>query len=115
MSDNKALFLSDILATAWFAVDLAKVSDGDTVAIWGAGPGTSQSPSSCDAHHSVLLTPQAVQALHAFASLQQDSLSSDMQNRLSPVMLFTAHLMCFCVYQFVLVYASVFQMGTSLC
>ena len=39
MSDNKALFLSDILATAWFAVDLANVRDGDTVAIWGAGPG----------------------------------------------------------------------------
>ena len=39
LSDNKALFLSDILATAWFAVDLAKVADGDTVAIWGAGPG----------------------------------------------------------------------------
>lgn len=41
LSDNKALFLSDILATAWFAVDLAKVADGDTVAIWGAGPGES--------------------------------------------------------------------------
>lgn len=39
MSDNQVLFLSDILATGWHATELANVHDGDSVAIWGCGPG----------------------------------------------------------------------------
>lgn len=38
-ADEKYLFLSDILPTAWHATELGEVSEGDTVAIWGAGPG----------------------------------------------------------------------------
>ena len=36
--DDKVLFLSDILPTAWMAVQNANIQKGDTVAIWGAGP-----------------------------------------------------------------------------
>lgn len=36
--DEKALYLSDVLATSWNCVVDTKVYDGDTVAIWGAGP-----------------------------------------------------------------------------
>jgi threonine dehydrogenase-like Zn-dependent dehydrogenase len=38
LSDDKVLFLSDILPTAWHATELGEVSEGDTVAIWGCGP-----------------------------------------------------------------------------
>jgi threonine dehydrogenase-like Zn-dependent dehydrogenase len=38
LPDDKVLFLSDIFATAWHAVVLGEVADGDKVAIWGAGP-----------------------------------------------------------------------------
>jgi len=38
VSDEKVLFLSDILCTSWHANELAAVSKGQTVAIWGAGP-----------------------------------------------------------------------------
>ena len=37
--DEKVLFLSDILCTAWHGTELGKVGKGDTVAIWGQGPG----------------------------------------------------------------------------
>ncbi len=37
--DEKYLYLSDILPTAWHANVLANTGDGDVVAIWGAGPG----------------------------------------------------------------------------
>lgn len=37
--DEKWLYLSDILPTAWHANVLAETGDGKTVAIWGAGPG----------------------------------------------------------------------------
>lgn len=37
--DEKYLFLSDILPTAWHATELGEVGENDTVAIWGAGPG----------------------------------------------------------------------------
>lgn len=37
--DEKWLFLSDILPTAWHANVLADTGDGDVVAVWGAGPG----------------------------------------------------------------------------
>ena len=37
--DERVLFLSDILSTAWHANELGQVSEGDKVAIWGAGPG----------------------------------------------------------------------------
>jgi threonine dehydrogenase-like Zn-dependent dehydrogenase len=33
------LFLTDILPTAWHGTELSEVGKGDTVAIWGAGPG----------------------------------------------------------------------------
>ncbi|KAH7277137.1 hypothetical protein KP509_39G035700 [Ceratopteris richardii] len=38
MPDEKLLFLSDILPTAWHANELGEVGPGDNVAIWGAGP-----------------------------------------------------------------------------
>ncbi|WGF90838.1 zinc-dependent alcohol dehydrogenase [Marinivivus vitaminiproducens] len=38
MSDEQALFLSDILPTGWQAVDYCDLKGGETVAIWGAGP-----------------------------------------------------------------------------
>jgi threonine dehydrogenase-like Zn-dependent dehydrogenase len=37
--DEKWLYLSDILPTAWHANVLAETGEGKTVAIWGAGPG----------------------------------------------------------------------------
>lgn len=37
--DEKWLFLSDILPTAWWATELANVQEGDVAAIWGSGPG----------------------------------------------------------------------------
>lgn len=36
--DEKGLYLSDVLATSWHAVVDTGVQEGDTVAIWGAGP-----------------------------------------------------------------------------
>lgn len=38
LSDEKVLFLSDILPTAWQAVKNAEVKQGSSVAIYGAGP-----------------------------------------------------------------------------
>src|ERR687883_675386 len=35
---NDAIVLSDIFPTAWFGARLAEVDDGDTVAVFGAGP-----------------------------------------------------------------------------
>ena len=37
--DEKWLYLSDILPTAWHANVLAETGEGKVVAIWGAGPG----------------------------------------------------------------------------
>ncbi|KAL4894386.1 chaperonin 10-like protein [Aspergillus ambiguus] len=36
--DEKALFLSDVLGTSWHCVVDTGVTEGDVVAIWGAGP-----------------------------------------------------------------------------
>ena len=36
--DEKALYLSDVLATSWHCVVDTGVKDGDVVAVWGAGP-----------------------------------------------------------------------------
>jgi len=36
--DEKGLFLSDVLATSWNAVVDTGVEEGNTVAVWGAGP-----------------------------------------------------------------------------
>jgi len=36
--EEKVLFLSDILPTAWMGAELAEVGPGDVVAIWGCGP-----------------------------------------------------------------------------
>jgi len=38
LPDEKVLFLSDVLCTAWHANELGKVGEGSTVAIWGCGP-----------------------------------------------------------------------------
>lgn len=38
LEDEKVLFLSDILPTAYMAAENANIQPGDTVAIWGAGP-----------------------------------------------------------------------------
>jgi threonine dehydrogenase-like Zn-dependent dehydrogenase len=39
LADHEALFLTDILPTAWHANEMGEVHEGDVVAIWGAGPG----------------------------------------------------------------------------
>ncbi|KAL2649603.1 hypothetical protein R1flu_017731 [Riccia fluitans] len=36
--DEKLVFLSDIVPTAWHANELGEVGEGDNVAIWGCGP-----------------------------------------------------------------------------
>lgn len=38
LSDDKALFLSDILPTAWQAAKNAQIEKGSSVAVFGAGP-----------------------------------------------------------------------------
>lgn len=38
MTDEKALFLSDILPTGYMAAEQANIQPGDTVAVWGCGP-----------------------------------------------------------------------------
>ncbi|MFZ0387912.1 MAG: zinc-dependent alcohol dehydrogenase [Solirubrobacteraceae bacterium] len=38
VADDDALLISDIFPTAWFGARLADVSDGDVVAVFGAGP-----------------------------------------------------------------------------
>ena len=38
LPDEKALFLGDILPTAWMGAEFAEVKPGDVVAIWGCGP-----------------------------------------------------------------------------
>lgn len=38
LADEQVLFLTDILPTAWMAVENAAIEPGDTVAIWGCGP-----------------------------------------------------------------------------
>ena len=38
MSDEQALFLSDILPTGWQAIEHCDLKGGERVAIWGAGP-----------------------------------------------------------------------------
>ena len=38
VDDDQAIMLSDIFPTAWFGAKLAEVDDGDTVAVFGAGP-----------------------------------------------------------------------------
>ena len=39
VTDEQALFLSDIFPTGYMAAENAQIQDGDTVAIWGCGPG----------------------------------------------------------------------------
>ncbi len=38
LPDEKVLFLSDIFPTGYMAAENAQVQEGDTVAVWGAGP-----------------------------------------------------------------------------
>jgi threonine dehydrogenase-like Zn-dependent dehydrogenase len=38
VTDEQAIMISDIIPTGWFGADLAEVSDGDTVAVFGCGP-----------------------------------------------------------------------------
>lgn len=38
LPDERVILLSDVLPTAWWANECAEVKQGDTVAVWGAGP-----------------------------------------------------------------------------
>lgn len=38
LTDEQALFLSDILPTGWMAAENCDIEPGDTVAVWGCGP-----------------------------------------------------------------------------
>jgi threonine dehydrogenase-like Zn-dependent dehydrogenase len=38
MTDEQALFLSDILPTGYMGAELCDIQKGDTIAVWGAGP-----------------------------------------------------------------------------
>jgi threonine dehydrogenase-like Zn-dependent dehydrogenase len=38
LPDEKVLFLSDIFPTGYMAAENAQIQEGDTVAVWGAGP-----------------------------------------------------------------------------
>lgn len=38
MSDEQALFLSDIFPTGFMAADFCNIQRGDTIAVWGSGP-----------------------------------------------------------------------------
>ncbi|GIH96261.1 zinc-dependent alcohol dehydrogenase [Planobispora siamensis] len=38
LSDEQALFLSDILPTGWMGAEMCDIKPGDTIAVWGAGP-----------------------------------------------------------------------------
>ncbi|HEY0714056.1 MAG TPA: zinc-dependent alcohol dehydrogenase [Polyangia bacterium] len=38
LSDEKALFLSDIFPTGYMGAEMCEIKPGDTVAVWGAGP-----------------------------------------------------------------------------
>ncbi|MFI5229680.1 MAG: zinc-dependent alcohol dehydrogenase [Gemmatimonadales bacterium] len=38
LSDDQALFLSDILPTGYMAAEMCGIQPGDTVAVWGCGP-----------------------------------------------------------------------------
>jgi threonine dehydrogenase-like Zn-dependent dehydrogenase len=38
LADEKVLFLSDIFPTGWQGAEMADISPGDTIAVWGAGP-----------------------------------------------------------------------------
>src|SRR6202012_4420607 len=38
LADEKVLFLSDIFPTGYMAAENAQITEGDTVAVWGAGP-----------------------------------------------------------------------------
>lgn len=38
LDDDRVLFLSDILPTAWMAVENTGLRPGDTIAVWGCGP-----------------------------------------------------------------------------
>ncbi len=38
LSDEQALFLSDIVSTGWHANEVGEVKEGQTIAVWGCGP-----------------------------------------------------------------------------
>lgn len=38
VTDDQAIFLSDVFPTGWFASELAEIKPGDTVAVFGCGP-----------------------------------------------------------------------------
>jgi len=38
VDDDRAIMLSDIFPTAWFGADLAEITDGDTLVVFGCGP-----------------------------------------------------------------------------
>lgn len=69
MYDNKVLFLSDIQATGWHATELRNVHDGDSVAIWGCGPGLYLLP--CPIHFCCSFIPDAVLLLFSAMSAKE--------------------------------------------
>ena len=38
ITDDQAIAMSDIFPTAWFGAEMAEITDGDTVAVFGCGP-----------------------------------------------------------------------------
>src|SRR5206468_11937328 len=38
LTDEQVLFLSDILPTGYMGAEMCEITDGDVVAVWGAGP-----------------------------------------------------------------------------
>lgn len=38
VTDDQAILISDIFPTGWFGAEMAEISDGDTVAVFGCGP-----------------------------------------------------------------------------
>src|SRR3982750_397683 len=38
LSDDKALFLSDIFPTGYMGAEMCDIKPGDTIAVWGCGP-----------------------------------------------------------------------------
>ncbi|HEY0717845.1 MAG TPA: zinc-dependent alcohol dehydrogenase [Streptosporangiaceae bacterium] len=38
LTDEQVLFLSDVLPTGYMGADMCEITDGDVVAVWGAGP-----------------------------------------------------------------------------
>ncbi len=38
LTDEQVLFLTDVLPTGWMGAEMCDITEGDTIAVWGAGP-----------------------------------------------------------------------------